>query len=154
AGDELQGIKKGIMEMADCVVITKADGDNVANATRAQAEYHHALHLSSHASRDWRPKVLTCSAITGAGIESVWQTISHWVERAKRSGAFDKNRSEQNIAWFEESFDHLLRLDIQRHSMLRAQKDHLLAMIGSQAISPQSAAQKLLEHYHQAIRQL
>src|SRR5690349_8544610 len=75
AGDELQGIKKGIMEMADGIVITKADGDNVKHATEAQAEYQHALHLSSGSPSRWQPKVLTASAILNEGLDDIWKMI-------------------------------------------------------------------------------
>ena len=73
AGDELQGIKKGIMEMADGLAITKADGDNIQQATAAQSEYQHALHLYPTPASGWNPNVLTCSALTGTGIDEIWK---------------------------------------------------------------------------------
>src|SRR6478609_11290562 len=78
AGDELQGIKKGIMEMTDAMVITKADGDNVDHATRAQAEYQHALHLFPASSSGWEPRVVTASALKGKGIDAVWKMITEY----------------------------------------------------------------------------
>jgi LAO/AO transport system kinase len=85
AGDELQGIKKGIMEMADALVITKADGDNVKRAKEAQADYQHALHLFSDAASGWKPKVLTSSALENKGIKEVWDTILNFKDHAHHS---------------------------------------------------------------------
>jgi LAO/AO transport system kinase len=119
AGDELQGIKKGIMEMADSLVITKADGDNVKRAIEAQAEYQHALHLFSPDESGWQPKVLTASAVTGEGIPEVWLLIEKYIRQAKASNFFSKNRVKQNITWFHEHFDQLLKYDMYHHSALQ-----------------------------------
>jgi LAO/AO transport system kinase len=88
AGDELQGIKRGIMEMADAIVINKADGDNVKNATRAQSEYKNALHLFPPTESGWVPTVGTCSARTKKGIEDVWETIFSYANFTKENGFF------------------------------------------------------------------
>ncbi len=94
AGDELQGIKKGIMEVADGIAITKADGDNVHHATEAQAEYQHALHLNAPAPSLWQPKVLTVSALHGNGIEVIWKMIEDYVSHTTASGYFDQECAE------------------------------------------------------------
>ncbi|MDH4058965.1 MAG: methylmalonyl Co-A mutase-associated GTPase MeaB, partial [Cyclobacteriaceae bacterium] len=90
AGDELQGIKKGIMEMADCLAITKADGDNKKKATEAQAEFKHALHLFRSDESGWIPKVLTCSALKNEGIDSLWNTVEEFQKKLMKSGFFEK----------------------------------------------------------------
>lgn len=102
AGDELQGVKKGIMEMADAMVITKCDGDNVKKAKQAQAEFQHALHLFQPAESGWTPKVLTASALNKQGIEKVWDTIAEYGVFAKANHFFDENRNHQRLNWFHE----------------------------------------------------
>jgi LAO/AO transport system kinase len=151
AGDELQGIKKGIMEMADAVVITKADGDNVKNATHAQAEYQHAFHLFSDSASGWKPRVLTSSAITGEGIPDIWKLILEFSTDLSRSGFFEMNRRHQNVHWFEQNFEHLLRSEIQNRKTLQKKMESLRAEVRDQKISSAAAALKLLEFYRQAL---
>jgi LAO/AO transport system kinase len=99
AGDELQGIKKGILELADAVVVTKADGENVANAERAAKNYETALHMLAPSGSAWHPPVMTCSALAGVGIDRIWQVIRDHQAVMKRTGEFEKKRSEQNTRW-------------------------------------------------------
>ncbi|HEY3402490.1 MAG TPA: methylmalonyl Co-A mutase-associated GTPase MeaB [Ohtaekwangia sp.] len=152
AGDELQGIKKGIMEMADAVVITKADGDNIKQATQAQADYSHALHLFAAGESGWQPKVLTSSALTGKGIMEIWQMIEGYVHQTKTSGFFDQNRVRQNISWFHEHFDQLLRTEIMEHNQMQKKIQALTTEIQHGNISSYTAAQQLLNEYHQVNR--
>jgi LAO/AO transport system kinase len=152
AGDELQGIKKGITEMADAIVITKADGDNKRYATQAQAEYQHALHLHASSSSEWNTKVLTCSAFTGEGISEIWSTIKTRIEKLQTSGGFEKNRQQQNLAWFQEYFDQLLKNDIDQKAVLKRERDGLINELKNQNISVKTAAEELLRRYHDAIR--
>ncbi len=102
AGDELQGVKKGIMEMADAMVITKCDGDNVKKAKQAQAEFQHALHLFQPAESRWTPKVLTASALEKHGIEKIWSTIEEYMVFTKANDFFAQNRLQQRLKWFHE----------------------------------------------------
>src|SRR4030042_1976522 len=97
AGDELQGIKRGIMEMADAIVITKADGTNVQRAETAKTEYANALHLNPPAESGWIPEALTCSAKEGKGLEVIWQTILSYVNPTGENGHFQINRDRQAI---------------------------------------------------------
>jgi LAO/AO transport system kinase len=152
AGDELQGIKKGIMEMADAVVITKADGDNVKHATEAQAEYQQALHLQHTKSTGWNPKVLTCSAFTNTGIDTVWKTIVDYTEKTKVSGFFEHNRQQQNLSWFNEHFSQLLKMDFLNFEKLKKEKSDLEREIEHGKVSANHAALKLLQAYHREIR--
>ncbi len=99
AGDELQGIKKGIMEMADAVVITKADGDNLATAQRAVVEYQNALHLLAANSNNWYPTVCTCSAYKNEGFVELWELMGQYVSQTKSNGFFAKNRQSQQLDW-------------------------------------------------------
>ncbi len=109
AGDELQGIKKGIMEMADAIVITKADGENEKKAKQAQTEFQHALHLFQPSISGWVPKVLTTSAIQKKGIAEVWKMIESFREKTTANNSFQKNREEQKLAWFHQSIDLQLK---------------------------------------------
>jgi LAO/AO transport system kinase len=152
AGDELQGIKKGIMEMADAVVITKADGDNVKHATEAQAEYQHALHLFPSSDSGWKPKVLTCSSLVHTGIKEIWELILKYKEQTTPSGFFEENRSKQNASWLQEYFQHLLKVDLQRFTDVQNEMVDLEKMIVDKTISVHAAGKKLLASYHQALK--
>ena len=106
AGDELQGIKKGIMEMADGIAITKAEGDNEKEAKKAKMEYQNALHLFPVSETGWDPKVLTCSATAKKGIREVWEMISEHAKLLRNNGMFEKIRQQQNVEWM---FDIVMR---------------------------------------------
>lgn len=111
AGDELQGIKKGIMEMADALVITKADGDNIKNANRAAQEYRNAMHLFPPNVNGWTPQVRTSSALTGDGIETVAQVIFEFEEKMTENGFIKSNRREQDKQWLSETLKELILND-------------------------------------------
>lgn len=100
AGDELQGMKRGIMELADALAITKADGDNQQPANRARIEYENALHLFPPTNNGWFPPVLTCSAMTGAGIDALWATIQKQQQLTTQNGHRVRQRQEQQLTWF------------------------------------------------------
>src|SRR6202521_271702 len=99
AGDELQGIKKGLVELADMIAINKADGDNIKRANLAAAEYRAALHILSPRSPNWTPPVLTYSALTGNGVAELWQQVLLHRERMDKSGEFAARRRQQQIKW-------------------------------------------------------
>lgn len=111
AGDELQGIKKGIMEMADALVITKADGDNVKRSNLAAAEYRNALHLFPANSNEWIPEVFTCSAVEGTNIERVYEVVDRYERSMRQKGFFEHNRHEQDKQWLKEALRELLISD-------------------------------------------
>jgi len=152
AGDELQGIKKGIMEIANAVVITKADGDNVRHATEAQAVYQQTFHLFSTPDSGWMPTVLTASAFTNEGVDDVWKMILKYHHETKSRGFFDKNRSVQNVAWFQEYFTQLLKVDLQKSKSLQRTRKKLEQAVADLTISSQAAARQLLEAYHHTVR--
>lgn len=154
AGDELQGIKKGIMEMADTVVITKADGDNVTHARQAMAEYRQALHLFPAAPSGWTPQVLSASAHTQTGIDQVWQTVLTFNRHITDNGFIAANRSQQNISWMHEYFDLLIKADLKTLPGLNAEITNLEEGVNNQRISPYAAAAAMLRAYHDAIRHL
>jgi LAO/AO transport system kinase len=103
AGDELQGIKRGIMEMADAIAITKADGQNKQAAHAARATYQNALHLFPRTEKNWTPPVLTCSAVAGEGIALLWEIIITYQHQMETNGFFSKNRQRQNLHWMYET---------------------------------------------------
>jgi LAO/AO transport system kinase len=111
-GDELQGIKKGILELADAIVVNKADGDSEALALTTQQHYRGAMSLLSRGGF-WEPQVMTCSALHGAGIDPVWKSIQDYATQAKAAGLFDTARCDQNLAWMRQLTDELLRLAVR-----------------------------------------
>lgn len=143
AGDELQGIKKGIIEMADGLVITKADGDNQKRATQAQADFQYALHLFPSPASGVKTNVLTCSAITNQGIAEVWQTIEQFVETTRQNGFFEFNRTEQDIGWFEELFEQRWRQQLFKQTGVTELKQNLEIQIKAKKISPTEAVNLL-----------
>jgi LAO/AO transport system kinase len=117
AGDELQGIKKGIMEMADIIAITKADGGNQKQAQLARAEYQHALHLVRSDEKGWSSKVVTCSALENIGIAEAWTEITRFIEHQKKSNQFDLVRQQQQAKWLSEQLNNTLRQQLSQRSM-------------------------------------
>jgi LAO/AO transport system kinase len=99
AGDELQGIKKGVLELADAIAINKADGNNIENANKAKNEYEKALSLLTPSSKTWSPPVLTCSAVTMDGIDVIWQTILEHRKKIEATGELAQKRSQQSLEW-------------------------------------------------------
>jgi len=100
-GDELQGIKKGVIELADAIVVNKADGDNKLRAQLAQVEYTKVLHFLHPFTPGWKPKALTCSALNSEGIKDVWELIEGFRDQLSKSGVFEERRREQNVDWFD-----------------------------------------------------
>lgn len=116
AGDELQGIKRGIVEMADAVAITKADGENKSAAIEAGAQFRGALRLFPPTESGWEPRVHTCSAVSGDGIEELLATFADFEQMARSSGRFDQNRREQGRYWLRETLDQRVREMIAREA--------------------------------------
>ncbi len=147
AGDELQGIKRGIMEMADAIVINKADGDNIRNANLAKVAFHSALHLFPAKKSGWTPTTSTCSSITGSGVSEVWDTIVKFVDLTKNNTYFFEKRKEQNQFWMMETIDEQLKSrfyhDLEIVKTLEATKKE----VREGTISPFAAAQLLLNSY-------
>lgn len=148
AGDELQGIKKGIIEIADALVINKCDGDNVERAERARSEYEGALHFLRPVSPNWTPPVLAASALASTGIERVWKTIMDHQSALTRSGELQEKRRRQALSWMwsviEDGLMNAFRQDeVLGPLIVQAEKEIL---DGDR--SPTSAALELLEKFH------
>ncbi len=144
AGDELQGIKKGIMEMADGIVITKADGDNAKRSKQAQAAYQHALHLFQASESGWQPKVLTTSAIEKKGIEEIWKMIEGYHLFANKNNFLSKNRGQQNLQWFRESLDRQIREKIFQSKRLAAKIRTYEKKVMDEKVVPSKAAEEVV----------
>ena len=145
AGDELQGIKRGIMEMADGIAITKADGANETKAKAARAEFANALHFLPPHTSGWIPQVKVCSAISNTGIDEVWKMIEKYVQHQKTKGAFDEKRTEQNAFTFRKLLDEQLRLLLFTKPGLANKIDQLEQKVSAGELSPYSAVKKLFE---------
>lgn len=147
AGDELQGIKRGIMEMADLIVINKADGDNIAKAKLAKTEFNRALHLFPAKSSGWSPKVTTCSAFEKTGIDDVWKTISEYFELVKSNGYFEEKRKDQNQFWMIETINEHLKNKFYHHPEIIDLLEKNKKAVQNNEVSPFAAAMDLLNFY-------
>ena len=147
AGDELQGIKRGIMEMADAIVINKADGDNIKRANLAKLEFNRALHLFPAKKSGWIPTTAACSAITHEGISDVWETIQKFLELTKGNNYFFEKRKEQNQYWMLETINEQLKTNFYNNPDIQKSLDTTKKAVQNDEISPFAAAQKLLEKY-------
>ena len=147
AGDELQGIKRGIMEMADAIVINKADGDNIKRAHLAKLEFNRALHLFPAKKSGWTPTTAACSAITHEGIPEVWETIQKFLELTKGNNYFFEKRKEQNQYWMLETINEQLKTNFYNNPEIQKSLDSTKKAVQNDEISPFVAAQKLLEKY-------
>ncbi|WP_231129594.1 methylmalonyl Co-A mutase-associated GTPase MeaB [Flavobacterium sufflavum] len=147
AGDELQGIKRGIMEMADAIVINKSDGDNIPKTTQAKTELSRALHLFPSKKSGWIPLATTCSAKTHDGIAEIEQIISKYIELTKSNGYFDTKRVEQNEFWLLETIHNQLQQDFYTNSEIQDLLEKTKKAVQNNEYSPFAAAQLLLETY-------
>jgi LAO/AO transport system kinase len=147
AGDELQGIKRGIMEMADAIVINKADGDMIRKANLAKVEFGRALHLFPAKKSGWIPTAATCSAITQEGIPEVWETISEFVALTKANHYFFEKRKEQNQYWMLETINEQLKSNFYNNSKIKSLLEVNKKAVQNDEISPFAAAQLLLDAY-------
>ena len=149
AGDELQGIKRGIMEMADGIVINKADGDNIQHSRVAQAAYQSALHLFPPSGNGWYPRVLTCSALDGTGIEAVWSMITEHEALLKANGSFYSHRQAQNLQWLREAIDVHLRQQFYTDTDVQQSLAYLEREVETGRVPAVAAARRLLQHFQQ-----
>jgi LAO/AO transport system kinase len=144
AGDELQGIKKGVLEVADAIVINKADGDNIARAELAQKEYEAALHLLMPFSPNWTVPVLTCSSLEMIGVEKIWQTIGRYRSTMTASGELEEKRKKQALEWFSFLLDEGLRNWFRHDSRVKEVMPILIGELEKEKTSPTAAAARLL----------
>jgi LAO/AO transport system kinase len=144
AGDELQGIKRGIIEMADSIVINKADGNNITAAQLAKTEFNRALHLYPDKGNDWTPKTLTCSALYNEGVSEIWELIQKYNSITKENGYFQQKRNDQNRYWLLQTIESTLKSDFYNHQKIKEELKKQLILISENKTSPFEAANYLL----------
>ena len=144
AGDELQGIKKGILEMADAIVINKADGDNIEKARLAKKAYENAISLLTPSSPSWSPPVLTCSALELMGIEAIWDTVLAHREKLTATGELNQKRRRQSLDWMWVLVEEGLKARFYSNREVNAQLPKIKHAVESGAITPTAAANDLL----------
>jgi LAO/AO transport system kinase len=145
AGDELQGIKKGLVELADMIAINKADGDNVKRANLAAGEYRGALHILTPRSEHWHPPVMTYSALTGSGIETLWQKILDHRKAMNASGEFATRRQEQQVKWMWSMLEQRMMARLRADTSVRGKVKRIEAEVAGGRISPALAAEQIAE---------
>lgn len=147
AGDELQGIKRGIMEMADLIAITKADGTNREIAERASTEYKNALHLFPPSESGWTPRVLTCSSLEKSGIGDIWQSVEDYVSFTRENGYFDQKRRRQSKYWMYEFIHESLQSHFYANPRIGKQLELLEKRVMEGSVSSFHAAMEILKEY-------
>ncbi|MFV0318078.1 MAG: methylmalonyl Co-A mutase-associated GTPase MeaB [Microthrixaceae bacterium] len=147
AGDDLQGIKKGVLELAELIAVNKADGDNVGRAERAAADYKLALHMTTPASPNWNPPVLTCSALHNTGMEDFWAQVCAHREVLGISGELESRRADQQVQWMWHLLDERLRHDLRSAVGGDDALAELIGEVRSSSRTPASAAALLWERY-------
>ncbi len=147
AGDELQGIKRGIMEMADLLAINKADGSNFEKAQIAKSQYRNALHLFPKKDSGWEPRVLTCSALNNNGIHEIWDKIETYKKLTVTNGFFHKKRNEQSIFWMHETIQEQMKRAFYGHPEISRKLKEFEMLVMNNEISSFVAAGKLLDIY-------
>ena len=148
AGDELQGIKGGIIEMVDGMVINKADGENVSAARRARRQYESALRMFAPNRQGWTARVLTCSALENRGIREVWRMIMDHRAQQEAAGHLERRRQAQALSWMRELISSGLQEIFQNASAAQERLARLEHSVREGTISPSSAARELLGFYH------
>jgi GTPase len=151
AGDELQGIKKGIMEMADMVVINKADGDNIRRSEQAKIQYQNALHIFPQSESGWSPVVSTASSTENIGIAHVWNEITKYKKLVLGNGYFNKNRNHQQIQWMYNNINEELKQMFYGSENIANHLTDLENEIVSAKISPVKAAQKIINEFKKTL---
>ncbi len=152
-GDELQGLKKGIVEIADAVVVNKADGDLAAAADRAVRDYRNALHLLRAASDAWTVPVLRCSALTGEGVGEVAEAVKLFAETMKREGAFETKRSAQSLGWLWQEISEELLTRFRAEPYVTERRGALEQAVEAGRMTPAMAAENLLKGFLDRTRQ-
>ncbi len=147
AGDELQGIKRGIMEMADLIAINKADGNNLEKAQLAKIQYKNAIHLFPRKETGWEPGVLTCSAVQKSGIAEIWDEIEKYRKLTVANGWFETRRNQQATYWMHETIREQLYRDFYGNHIIKHKIEEYEHLVLNDKISSFAAAGKLLEQY-------
>ena len=143
-GDELQGIKKGIMELADALVINKADGDSAKLAAMTQSQYTSAMSLLRHNSF-WKPQVMACSALTPSNIDGVWNMLVDYYFEALEKQAFASKRTRQNLDWMHQLMNEMLLLKLSQNTKVKSMLPALEQSVERQEITAFAAVRQIME---------
>ncbi|WP_216828386.1 methylmalonyl Co-A mutase-associated GTPase MeaB [Alkalihalobacterium elongatum] len=147
AGDELQGMKKGVMEIADAIFINKADGNNKQAALNARAEYNRLLHFLQPATKGWETQAYTVSALTGEGVPNIWEVIQRYEQETKSSGVFDERRKQQMLDWVRTLIEDQLKTRFYQNAKVKENIPIIEKLLINGETSPTLAVQSLLEIY-------
>lgn len=147
AGDELQGVKRGIMEVADILVITKSDGDNQKNAARAKVEYENALHLFPIKENKWSPSVMTCAALQNQGIQPIWENIEQYIQHTKNNFSFENQRQNQNLYWLHQNIKDVFEEKFYQSKNIETNLKQYEINVKNGVIPPWQAAKELWKIY-------
>lgn len=145
AGDEIQGIKKGVLELADAVAVNKADGDNIAKAKRARKEYESALHLLRPETKTWAAPVMICSALKMTGIDNIWETVLDHRKKFTETGELEEKRKKQSVAWMKALLEEGIKEWFYRKNDFRKSLKKLIRDVEKGSVSPTFAAADLLK---------
>ena len=145
AGDELQGIKKGLVDLADMIAINKADGDNIKRANLAAGEYRGALHILTPRSEHWHPPVVTYSALAGTGIDTLWQKVLDHRKAMTASGEFASRRREQQVKWMWSMLEQRMMARLRADAAIRAKVKKLEAEVADGRVTPAVAAEQIAD---------
>jgi LAO/AO transport system kinase len=143
AGDELQGIKKGLVELADMIAINKADGDNIKPANLAAAEYRGALHILTPRSEHWHPPVITYSALTGRGVDALWQKVLDHRAAMSASGEFAARRQDQQVKWMWSMLEQRMMARLRADPAIRLKVKKIEAEVAGGRLAPAVAAEQI-----------
>jgi LAO/AO transport system kinase len=147
AGDELQGMKRGVMELAGLIAVNKADGENLAAAERTRADAETALHFLPAPSSGWTPRAIACSALTGRGVPALWNAVRNFADLTRTNGSFELNRREQRRRWLRNALEHGLVQLFRAHPLIRQQVAAYEREVLEGRITPFCAARSLLSLY-------
>lgn len=147
AGDDVQGMKRGVMELADLIAVNKADGENIAAAERARADAKTALHFFQGPRSGWRPRAMACSAVSGRGVADLWDCVREFAELVRGNGWLELNRREQRRRWLRESLEHGLAQMFRAHDSIRHQVAAYEREVIEGRTTPLHAARELLALY-------
>ena len=152
AGDDLQGIKKGVIETADAILVNKADGDNKTRAQAARAEYEQVLRYLRPATEGWTTGAYTCSAITGEGVEGIWNVILGFIKQTRRTGVLESRRGSQTMEWVKSMTDDYIRTMIYSNPRVQKCMDELSGQVMSGDMPPTLAAKELIDTIEAALK--
>ena len=147
AGDELQGIKKGVIELADAIVVNKADGDNLRKARMAKAEYNRVLSFLHPCTEGWKTKALMASALTREGVPELWDKVQLFKETVQASGVFEKRRQTQNLDWMHELLNEALRQRFLANTVMQGRLEAVSAAVARGEVPPVRAVEDLINHW-------